>query len=53
MAEECVSCGRDIITIEDSIVFDCPKCGARIVRCGDCRRLGVNYTCQKCGFEGP
>ena len=51
MAEHCLSCGKDVCAINNSIAFDCPKCGAKIVRCGSCRGLGINYEC-KCGFKG-
>ncbi len=54
MKKECISCGRDISTIEFSVIFECPNCGkAEIVRCGRCRKLGSQYKCPECGFEGP
>jgi len=54
MAEKfCVSCGRNILAIKDSVVFKCPNCGSEIVRCGICRNKVVKYTCPVCGFSGP
>lgn len=50
---QCVSCERDVMTIEGSVIFKCPKCGETIVRCGICRKRGVKYTCPNCGFTGP
>ncbi|MFA5406182.1 MAG: zinc finger domain-containing protein [Candidatus Nanoarchaeia archaeon] len=53
MVKHCVSCGKDVSTINNSVVFDCPKCGkGKIVRCGKCRRLGISYSCVECGFKG-
>ncbi len=52
--KKCISCGREISTIENSVVFPCPKCGEyEIVRCGKCRKIAAKYKCPKCGFEGP
>lgn len=35
-------------------IFMCPKCGEQeIVRSKYAKRLGVKYTCKKCGFSGP
>lgn len=51
MVENCISCAVDITSIDNSVVFNCPQCGVKIVRCGDCRQRSVNYTC-KCGFKG-
>ncbi|MCL5018018.1 MAG: zinc finger domain-containing protein [Candidatus Parvarchaeota archaeon] len=49
----CISCGKDISIIEDSVIFKCPSCGEDIARCGKCRIRGVEYTCKSCGFVGP
>ena len=50
----CISCKKDISTIENSVVFECPGCGkSEIVRCGNCRKLVVSYNCPDCEFEGP
>lgn len=49
----CISCEKDISAVPDSVVFNCPNCGAEIVRCGKCRSRVVPYTCKVCGFEGP
>ena len=51
MSENCSSCGKDVSSINNSVIFECPKCGKVIVRCGDCRKRGVGYEC-KCGFKG-
>ncbi len=51
MSKYCISCGRDISSISNNIIFNCPECGAEIVRCGDCRKLGIKYEC-KCGWSG-
>ena len=52
--EKCISCGREIGGIENSVIFLCPNCGEeKIVRCGRCRKIGAKYKCPKCGFEGP
>lgn len=55
MAKEvCTSCKKRVAAIESTTRFPCPKCHkAEIVRCGQCRRAMVRYTCQECGFEGP
>ncbi len=50
----CTSCGVSISNIEGSTKFMCPSCGKKlIVRCGECRKLGVRYKCSECGFIGP
>jgi len=51
MSDRCISCGKNVTSIADSVVFECPECGELIVRCGHCRKMGVNYEC-KCGFKG-
>ncbi|MBD3312714.1 DUF1610 domain-containing protein [archaeon] len=51
MSENCISCSKNISSIDNSVIFDCPECGEAIVRCGECRRQGINYKC-KCGFKG-
>ena len=51
MSEHCSSCGKDVSSIDNSVIFECPKCGEKIVRCGNCRNRAVNYEC-KCGFKG-
>jgi len=50
----CTSCKTEITNIVGTTRFKCPKCGKQeIIRCERCRRLGVRYKCEKCGFEGP
>ncbi|MCL4399216.1 zinc finger domain-containing protein [Candidatus Parvarchaeota archaeon] len=49
----CISCGRSISGVKDSVIFPCPNCGNKIFRCGKCRIKGSEYTCQVCGFVGP
>jgi len=54
MSMRCTSCNKEIRNMEGSVIFPCPNCGkAIIVRCKDCRILGVKYVCPNCGFEGP
>ena len=47
---ECTSCGKELG--EKASVFPCPKCGKRIMRCKNCRKLNIKYKCE-CGFVGP
>jgi hypothetical protein len=47
---KCISCGSGLD--EKSVVFQCPACGKRLVRCHKCRKLAIKYKCE-CGFEGP
>ncbi len=49
----CISCGRDISIIDDSVVFKCPNCEEDIARCGKCRIRSVEYVSKSCGFVGP
>jgi predicted RNA-binding Zn-ribbon protein involved in translation (DUF1610 family) len=50
----CISCKKDVSTIENPVIFGCPQCGkSEILRCGNCRKLAVEYKCPECGFEGP
>ncbi len=50
--KKCTSCNRGVQ--EGATIFKCPKCGKEeIVRCKDCKRVGVKYNCKGCGFEGP
>ncbi len=52
--EACFSCNRQINPgKEGSVIFPCPSCGARIVRCSSCRQFSNTYKCPGCGFEGP
>ena len=51
--KQCTSCKKDVTNDASSIEFPCPKCGKILVRCGNCRKTGVQYTCNKCGFIGP
>ena len=54
MKKECITCGRDISTIDKSVIFNCPNCGKNeISRCGQCRKIAATYKCKECGFEGP
>ncbi|MGC8924151.1 MAG: zinc finger domain-containing protein [Candidatus Micrarchaeia archaeon] len=50
MIYTCDSCG---IRTTNFTEFKCPKCGAIIRRCTECKSNMVKYTCKKCGFEGP
>lgn len=53
MPVHCISCRKEISTVGNSVIFDCPKCGKeKIIRCGNCRSLAINYECPKCGFKG-
>ena len=47
---ECTSCRK--MLDKNGVVFKCPNCGKQIIRCHDCKKLGVKYKCE-CGFEGP
>ena len=50
--KKCTSCNLGVQ--EGATIFKCPKCGdEEIVRCSDCKRVGVRYKCKKCEFEGP
>lgn len=50
--KKCTSCNQGVQ--EGATIFKCPKCGEEeIVRCKECKRLGVKYTCKKCGWSGP
>lgn len=50
--KNCSSCKKEID--EGYAEFKCPACGnEKIIRCRSCRTLGVEYTCDKCGFVGP
>ena len=40
--------------VDEYVEFVCPSCSkAKIVRCADCRKEMVEYTCLECGFVGP
>ncbi|MEM4605978.1 MAG: zinc finger domain-containing protein [Candidatus Pacearchaeota archaeon] len=47
---KCNSCNYEGTEI---VIFDCPSCKEKIVRCLKCRRLSIDYKCEKCGFKGP
>jgi hypothetical protein len=49
----CISCGRSINGVKDSVIFPCPNCGNKLFRCGKCRSKSAEYTCAVCGFVGP
>ncbi|MCL5101303.1 MAG: zinc finger domain-containing protein [Candidatus Parvarchaeota archaeon] len=49
----CLSCGKDIAVIKDSVIFKCPNCNNEIARCGKCRIKGAEFTCPVCGSVGP
>ncbi len=54
MVIKCSSCKTEILNDTEVAKFPCPGCGKEeIIRCGDCRKKGVRYTCNKCGFTGP
>ena len=56
MAEDfvCISCKKKITNKPGSTRFLCPSCGKHeIIRCADCRKRGIKYTCPSCGFVGP
>ncbi|MFC2162866.1 zinc finger domain-containing protein [Candidatus Altiarchaeota archaeon] len=50
--KKCGSCGTELLGKYSE--FNCPKCDKEeIVRCESCRKLGIKYTCSKCGLELP
>ncbi|MCY3412257.1 MAG: RNA-binding protein [Candidatus Heimdallarchaeota archaeon] len=52
--DSCFSCNRTISpTKQGSARFPCPSCGAKIIRCTDCRRISNPYKCPGCEFTGP
>ncbi|HDP74118.1 MAG TPA: RNA-binding protein [Candidatus Woesearchaeota archaeon] len=54
MAKElCTSCKTDISNLSGTVHFKCPECSEAVIRCVNCRRRGVAYTCPSCGFTGP
>lgn len=53
MALRCSTCNINLISEENFVQLDCPRCLAvTIVRCERCRRSSNTYRCD-CGFEGP
>lgn len=54
MTDICLSCNKRITNDAGSVNFKCPNCGKMdIIRCSDCRKIAVKYTCPECGFSGP
>jgi len=51
-ADRCISCGKGLIE-QGYATFPCPNCEEIIGRCNGCREQSINYTCPKCGFQGP
>ena len=52
--KKCISCKKKIDNISGSVLFQCPGCNDfEIIRCGECRKIAVKYTCPKCGLVGP
>ncbi len=52
--KHCVSCKVRISNAAGSVIFTCPSCEKReIIRCVDCRKKAVKYTCAECNFIGP
>lgn len=52
--KHCVSCKKNIVNLNEATIFNCPKCGkGKIIRCGNCRKIAVEYKCSECGFVGP
>ncbi len=50
----CSSCKQRITNTKGTAVFGCPNCNKeQIVRCAECRKIVVKYTCHQCGFTGP
>ena len=50
--KKCISCNLGVQ--HGATIFMCPNCGEReIIRCKECKKLGVKYTCLSCGFGGP
>ncbi|MEM4153129.1 MAG: zinc finger domain-containing protein [Candidatus Pacearchaeota archaeon] len=47
----CLSCGKELLE-DEGVIFKCPSCEKKIIRCSKCRKLSVKYKCE-CGFEGP
>lgn len=51
---KCNTCGIKVVSSDSWVEFDCPACGEdKIARCSKCRTIESNYTCKKCGFQGP
>ncbi|MFH0874967.1 MAG: zinc finger domain-containing protein [archaeon] len=50
----CSSCKARITNTKGAVKFLCPSCSKEtIIRCADCRKNVVKYTCHSCGFVGP
>ncbi|MBI2669439.1 RNA-binding protein [Candidatus Woesearchaeota archaeon] len=50
----CSSCKIDVVNDPGRARFKCPSCGDYdIVRCIQCRKNAVKYTCPGCNFLGP
>jgi predicted RNA-binding Zn-ribbon protein involved in translation (DUF1610 family) len=50
----CTSCKKELTNESGVVRFICPNCGKfEIIRCKDCRNLGIKYECPECGFTGP
>jgi Zn-ribbon RNA-binding protein len=50
----CGSCKKKVVNEKGSVTFLCPKCSNfEVVRCDNCRRNAIKYTCPQCEFVGP
>lgn len=50
----CNSCGKNLVSSDNFVQFECPNCGeTEVIRCKKCRRKQNVYKCKNCGFEGP
>ncbi|MBU0929944.1 MAG: RNA-binding protein [Nanoarchaeota archaeon] len=51
---KCNSCKENIDQNKGSSVFKCPSCAKqKIIRCNRCKKTGIRYKCNSCGFIGP
>jgi len=48
----CNSCKGKTVNATGTVMFNCPVCKEKIIRCGHCRSIAAAYTCT-CGFRGP
>ncbi|MEM2121223.1 MAG: zinc finger domain-containing protein [Candidatus Woesearchaeota archaeon] len=50
----CTSCKKELTNQTGVVRFTCPNCGKyEIIRCKNCRNMGIKYKCPECGFTGP
>jgi len=53
MEQTCNSCKTITTNDKGTVVFNCPACKEKIVRCSNCRKIAAKYKCSSCGFVGP